>query len=166
MIRVATSVSLVLAGVLCGYLAGRSSLEHAILAPREAVTVVEAGLPFLARLDTGAVVSSINAEDIRVIDGEGRPTRRDVGRMVRFTVVNDGGERRELTARIEQVRGIRSADCREVRYHVYLTIAFRGRSHRVLTNLNDRSGAGEKLLLGRNWLHLGYAVAPLREREI
>lgn len=164
--RVATSVALVFAGVVCGFVLGRWSAAQWVLSPRETVTVVEAGMQFNARLDTGAVVSSINAHDIEVVGGSGRPSREDVGREIRFTLVNDSGERRELTARIEQVRGIRSADCREVRYHVNLTVEFRGRRHRVLANLNDRSRAGDKLLLGRNWLRHGYAVAAPTEREI
>lgn len=164
--RVATSVSLVLAGVVCGFVAGRSAVSANILAPQQRVDVVEAGLGFRARLDTGAVVSSINARDLEVVGGSGRPSRSDVGRMIRFTLVNDDGAERTLSARVEQVRGIRTADCREVRYHVYLTLRFRGRDHRILTNLNDRSRAGDKLLLGRNFLRHGYAVAPVREREI
>jgi hypothetical protein len=150
---------LILSGAAAGFPAGSAWSTRNVLAPTEEVTIAEAGLAFRARLDSGAVVSSINATDIEVIDGEGEPSPRDVGRMIRFVLVNDAGERRPLTARIAQVRGIRTADCREVRYHVYLTVVFRGRAYRVLTNLNDRSGAGEMLLLGRNWLRNGFAVA-------
>ena len=124
------------------------------------VSIAEGPIDFRARLDTGATVSSINAEHIEVVNGEGRPTRRDVGRKIRFELVNDRGERRPLEAEIAEIHGIRSADCREVRYHVYLTVAFRGRSSRVLMNLNDRGATEEKLLLGRNWLDQGYSVAP------
>ncbi|MBI4695778.1 MAG: ATP-dependent zinc protease [Gammaproteobacteria bacterium] len=124
------------------------------------VRIAEGPIDFHARLDTGATVSSINAEHIEVVNGEGRPTRRDVGRRIRFELVNDRGERMPLEAEIAEIHGIRSADCREVRYHVYLTVAFRGRASRVLMNLNDRGATDEKLLLGRNWLDQGYSVAP------
>lgn len=124
------------------------------------VQIAEGPIEFLARLDTGATVSSINAEHIEVIGGEGRPTRRDIGRKIRFELVNHRGQRAPLEAEIAEIHGIRSADCREIRYHVYLTVAFRGRMQRVLMNLNDRGATDEKLLLGRNWLDQGYGVAP------
>lgn len=156
----------VLATGLGGLIAGRWWAAQSLLDPVIAVEVVEAGLAFEARLDTGAVVSSINARDIAVIGGGAQPAASDAGKMARFVLVNAAGETRELTAPIAQVRGIRTADCREVRYHVYLTVSYRGRAHRVLTNLNDRSQASDKLLLGRNWLQHGYAVAPVKEAEI
>lgn len=153
-------------GLIVGVAVGSWWHARGVLPPVVPVAVVEADLVFSARLDTGAVVSSINAHDIAVIDGGALPSRSDTGKQVRFTLVNEHGERRTLTARVAQVRGIRTADCREVRYHVYLTINYRGRSERVLTNLNDRSQAADKLLLGRNWLHQGYAVAAVAEQEL
>ncbi len=161
--RAVTGAVLLLSGLALGYLLGAWSVERRMLPPLSRVTVAEAGLDFEARLDTGATVSSINAQDVTVIGGGALPGRDDVGRTARFVLVNGIGERRTLSAPIAQVRGIRMADCREVRYHVYLTIVHRGRAHRVLTNLNDRTAAGEKLLLGRNWLQHGYAVAPVEE---
>ena len=83
-----------------------------------------------------------------VLGGGPQPSASDAGKQVSFVVVNERGERRKLTAPIAQVRGIRMADCREVRYHVYLTVRYRGRAHRILTNLNDRTQATDKLLLG------------------
>jgi hypothetical protein len=63
-----------------------------------------------------------------------------------------------VEATIEQVRGIKTSDCQELRYHVYLTVRHRGKSYRLLINLNDRSGSKDKLLLGRNWLRHGFSV--------
>lgn len=137
-----------------------------MLPPLETVIVHEADLEFVARLDTGATVSSINAQEIAVIGGGDEPSRDDAGKMARFFLVNHDGERRQVTAKIEEVRGIRTADCRELRYHVYLTVRHRGTAYRVLTNLNDRSGSSEKLLLGRNWLRYGFAVDPGKESEL
>lgn len=123
-------------------------------------------MPFIARLDTGATVSSINAQDIEIIGGGAQPSRSDAGKMARFVLVNHDGEKRAVTAEIEQVRGVRTADCRELRYHVYLTIRFRGKAYRVLTNLNDRSRSEDKLLLGRNWLRYGFAVEATAEPKL
>jgi len=163
---VLAGVALLAVGLMAGFQLGVWSVERNVLPPVVSVWVSEADLGFEARLDTGAMVSSINAHDIVVIGGGPRPAASDVGKAVRFALINGTGERRELTARIEQVRGVRMADCREVRYHVFLTIEHRGRAVRVLTNLNDRSQAGDKLLLGRNWLHHGYTVGPVEEAEI
>lgn len=164
--RVAVSTVLVIAAAVCGVVVGRWSVERQILAPQQIVTIVDQGLQFRARLDTGAVVSSINAHDIKVIGGGDKPSRSAVGKMISFVLINESGERREMLLEIAQVRGIRMADCREVRYHVNPKIGHRGRTYTVLTNLNDRSRAGDKFLLSRNWLHNGFAVGAIEESEI
>jgi hypothetical protein len=161
LIVAAVSISAIVGCVVGLWWGGRNTLD-----PTISIDLVEAGLGFQARLDSGAVVSSINALDIRVIGGGAEPAQSDAGKLVSFVLVNERGERKQLSARIVQVRGIRTADCREVRYHVYLTVKFRGRSHRILTNLNDRSRAEDKLLLGRNWLWHGYAVGPSEKLEL
>lgn len=153
-------------GATGGFFAGRHFATRDTLPAVVPVTIAESGQQFNARLDTGAVVSSINAHELKVLDSDGPPSARDTGKMISFVLINERGERHPLVARIAQVRGIRSADCREVRYHVYLTVEFRGKSHRVLTNLNDRSNAGDMLLLGRNWLRNGFAVAAVGAPEI
>ncbi|MSR13334.1 MAG: hypothetical protein EXR86_01985 [Gammaproteobacteria bacterium] len=117
------------------------------------VVIQEAQLEFAARLDTGAEVSSINATDVAVIGGEGRPTRRDIGRQVAFTVLNERGERARLQTKIIGIHAIKTADCREFRYHVSLTVQRDGRAQ-----------SAEKLLLGRNWLEAGYLVDVTRRR--
>ena len=150
----------------CGFVAGFWWVERNTLPPLEKVVVKEAELEFVARLDTGVTVSSINAQEIAVIGGGEKPSRDDAGKMASFILVNHDGEQRQVTAKIEEVRGIRTADCRELRYHVYLTVHYRGKAYRVLTNLNDRSRAGEKLLLGRNWLGFGFAVDPGKDAGI
>jgi hypothetical protein len=122
------------------------------------VTVPAAQLIFAARLDTGAEVSSIHALEVEVIGGEGRPTRRDIGREIRFTVHNEAGEKARLTATVAGIHAIRTADCREYRYHVLLEVEFERRRAKILLNLNDRTRSAEKLLLGRNWLEHRYLI--------
>ena len=128
------------------------------LSAKEPVFIDEAALEFSARLDTGATISSINARDIEVVGGSGTPQRTDRGKRVRFTIENAAGQNARLEATIDQVRGIASSDCRELRYHVYLTVVHGGASYRLLMNLNDRKGSKDKLLLGRNWLRHGFVV--------
>ena len=59
---------------------------------------------------------------------------------------------------MSDVKSVRTGDCREWRYHVYLTLIFHGREERLLVNLNDRSASSEKMLVGRDFLEHGYAV--------
>ncbi len=152
---------LIVFGLVCTGLGGFLGYTLALdtrLGAYESVSIVEAGLDFDARLDTGATVSSINAREIEVVGKSMQPSANDTGKQIRFTLENGRGESRRLEARIEQVRGIKTSDCQELRYHVYLTVRHRGRSYRLLVNLNDRSGSKDKLLLGRNWLRHGFSV--------
>lgn len=161
-----TGALLVVAGLGAAAAGGAWWAGRNVLPPLADVVIREADLPFRARLDTGATVSSINAENLEIVGGDVPPSRDDAGRTIRFTLINHDGQRREVSARIEEVRGVRTADCRELRYHVYLTVEFRGRAYRVLTNLNDRSRSPDKLLLGRNWLRYGFAVDPLKSAAL
>lgn len=138
--------------------AGYALGQRGQLGGYELISIVEAELDFQARLDTGATVSSINARDIEVIGGSATPESSDTGKRVRFTLENGQGENRRVEATIEQIRGIKTSDCEELRYHVYLTVRHRGESYRLLMNLNDRSRSKDKLLLGRNWLRHGFSV--------
>ena len=145
----------------CGLIGGCVGYSWAVsgrLAAKEPVFVNEAELEFLARLDSGATVSPINARDIEVVGGSGTPQRSDAGKRVRFTLENAAGQNARVEATIDQVRGIATSDCRELRYHVYLTIVFAGESYRLLVNLNDRARSKDKLLLGRNWLRHGFVI--------
>lgn len=153
--------ALLAAGVFIGDLQAASRVK--VLAGEETVVVAEAGLAFDARIDTGAGISSVHAEDIEVLGGDPVEAARNVGRLVRFTLVNEHGARATLTSRIERVRNIRTGDCKEARYHVLLTLAHGGRSQRVLVNLNDRSYSPNRLLVGRNWLSRGYLVDVSRQ---
>lgn len=128
------------------------------LPARTSVMIKESDLAFTARLDTGATISSINAQAIEVVGGDGTPRASDVGKMARFTLINGAGDQARIEARIEQVRRIKTSDCWEIRYHVFLTLMHKRRPYRLLMNLNDRSRSKDKLLLGRNWLSHGFTV--------
>ncbi len=148
-------------GLVCGLaggLIGHGWALHQRLSATEDVLIDEGALRFSARLDTGATVSSINARNIEVIGGTGTPQRTDAGKRVRFTLENGEGQHATVEATIDRVRGIQTSDCRELRYHVYLTVVHAGESYRILMNLNDRTRSKDKLLLGRNWLRHGFVV--------
>ena len=147
-----------LIGGTLGALVGYGWAINERLSAKEHVFIDEAALEFSARLDTGATISSINARDIEVVGGSGKPERTDKGKRVRFTVENSAGKNARVEATIDQVRGIATSDCSELRYHVYLTVVYDGMSYRLLMNLNDRENSKDKLLLGRNWLRHGFVV--------
>lgn len=152
-----------LVALLIGAITGRYWLSNHIASERlisseEMVQIVDADLSFLGRVDTGATVTSINAVDIEVINADTEKPKANVGKTVRFTLVNAQGEKHPLERPIIKVRYVHSSDCGEWRYYVNLTIKFRGHEQRLLVNLNDRSKSGQKLLLGRDWLKQGYIV--------
>ncbi len=151
----------ILFGLTCGLLGGIAGYclsTNERLAAKAPVFIDEAALEFSARFDTGATISSINARDIEVVGGSGTPQRSDKGKRVRFTLENASGQNARVEATIDQVRGITTSDCRELRYHVYLTVIYDGAPYRLLMNLNDRRDSKDKLLLGRNWLRHGFVV--------
>lgn len=124
----------------------------------ENVRIVEGNIDFRARVDTGAAISSINARDIKVIGGDDTHILNNIGKPIRFTLVNAKGRTATLQSTVAKIYSVRTGDCREWRYHVYLTVEFRGVKTRVLVNLNDRSRAPQRMLLGRDWLVGGYLV--------
>lgn len=107
----------------------------------EEVRVLEGNISFLGRVDTGAKTTSINAHSIQALDG-----------FVVFTLENGHGNNVEINTEIVKQSLVKTADSREWRYFVWLTIGYQGRDKRVLVNLNDRAASRYKILLGRNWL--------------
>jgi hypothetical protein len=158
--RTPVLLALLLCLPVAGFLIGdlQAASRALVLAGEEEIVIAEAGIAFRARMDTGAGISSIHAEDIEVLGGESADPQQHHGRMVRFTLVNENDARATITTRIERVRSIRTGDCEKSRYHVYLTLTHGGRSERVLVNLNDRSYSPNRLLVGRNWLRQGFLV--------
>jgi len=148
----------VIVSIAIGFWIGYAWAQRNVLSAMVPILIEEAGIEFLARLDTGATVSSINAVNIEIVGADEQPKRDHVGRIARFMLINANGQQAEVEAPVEEVRGVRTADCRELRYHVYLTVVRGRESYRVLMNLNDRSESREKLLLGRNWLRHGFSV--------
>ena len=121
------------------------------------IAVVEAGMKFLARIDTGARVTSIHALDVEVQDGS-QDKRANEGKPVSFRVVNAEGEEAVLESTIVDVASVRNAQGTEYRYVVELTLVWEGFSKVVQVNLRDRSAMTYKLLIGRNWLAKDFLV--------
>lgn len=132
-------ISLLLASLACA--------GPAAIGARETVQVVEAGLAFDARIDTGAAASALHARDLEIL-----------GREVRFTVANERGEQRTLTLPIADVAEVRTAQGIDRRPRVALHLALGGVEKRVLVSLRDRSAMRHKLLVGRDFLAGDFVV--------
>jgi len=123
----------------------------------ETLRIEEAKLDFVARIDTGARVTSLHATDIRV-DDPAAEKKDNAGKTIHFRTSNAVGEDRDLTAVISKVTRVRNAQGSEYRYVVELTLLWDGDRKKVLINLRDRSAMRYKLLIGRNWLKDDYLV--------
>lgn len=66
------------------------------------------GIHYLARIDTGARITSIHARDIKVIDGV-RDQKANIGKIVIFSSMNEKGEKARIEAKIVDVAKVRNA---------------------------------------------------------
>lgn len=107
---------------------------------------------YLARIDTGAKISSIHAIDIH-IEGAVAAEKDNIGKAMTFTALNEKGELQVFKAMIKNVTRIRNAQGIENRYVIEINLIWRGFDKTILVNLRDRSKMNYQLLLGRNWLH-------------
>lgn len=107
---------------------------------------------FNARIDTGAVTSSIDAEDIREFE-------RDGEKWVSFKVINRrSGESFVFERPILKSVTIRRAEASENRIKVLLPVSFGGKRFSEEFTLADRSKFDYQALIGRNILTGRYVV--------
>lgn len=147
--------------------------EKVLIGQHAHATVIEGDLEYLARIDTGAGISSLHALNISIQSGKslifakkiepwkGSPVfekienesyGRDIGSIVEFDTLNEKGEQRHLSAPVIKVTKVKNAQGNEYRYVIRLGIKYRDITKYKEVNLRDRSEMRYKLLLGRNWL--------------
>ncbi|GAA5645498.1 MULTISPECIES: putative ATP-dependent zinc protease [Vibrio] len=112
------------------------------------------GLSFPVKLDTGADISSINAQDIKQFDKDGK-------KMVTFTYENDLGMKKQFTREVVDVMRIRARDGEKanVRPVVKMRVSLGGIEKAIRVNLQDRSRFHYSMILGRNFLKYGAVVS-------
>ena len=134
-----------------------------VVGATEVIHVVEAGLDFTARIDTGARTTSIHAPWME-IENPAADKKKNIGKKVVVEVENARGERRRIETRIADAAVVRNAQGVETRYMIPLTLRWNGREKVVNVNLRDRKAMTYKLLIGRDWLRGDYVVDVERNR--
>ena len=125
----------------------RGVLNLPVIGEVEDVVVDPLNLKFEARIDTGAKSTSIHAENIQLIEREGK-------RFVRFSLLDKKTNKLvELERRFRRKVIIKqlSGD-NEHRYVVTLWLTLGKTKDEIEVNLTDRSAYEYKLLVGRNLL--------------
>lgn len=121
------------------------------IASKEKVLLLPWKVEVLARVDTGAALSSLDAREVAVSS-----------ETVRFKLSPElGGLCLELP--LVEWRSVRSAEAAERRPVVELEFCLAGKVSRARFNLNDRSKVRYPVLLGRNVLREGYVVDVKRK---
>ena len=125
----------------------RGVLNLPVIGGIEDVVVDPLNFKFEARIDTGAKSTSIHAENIQLIEREGK-------RFVRFSLLdNNTNKLVELERRFRRKVIIKQqGGDNELRYVVTLWLTLGKTKDEVEVNLTDRSAYDYKLLVGRNLL--------------
>lgn len=135
------------------------------------ITELTSGLPFSARIDTGAASCSIHTIKWEIKDPAKRPPD-NVGKPIRLLIKNDRGEEQWIDAVISGRVRIRNSalddDDYHGRYKVRLPFEWNGFKKEVEVTINDRTEMEYPLLMGRNYLSGDFLVdvdAAGAERE-
>jgi hypothetical protein len=118
-----------------------------IIGAVEWVTVEPGNVQMEARIDTGAETTSVHAEDIQLVEKDGK-------RYVQFTLLDPAsGEQVTLEERLRRKVLIKqSAGDPERRYVVRMWLTLGETRSRVDVTLSDRDFLDYPLLIGRNFL--------------
>lgn len=121
------------------------------------ISLSEGNIDYLARIDTGARITSVHALTLEVAGGVS-DKKDNIGKMITFSTENEKGERQQITTEIVDVAKVRNAQGVEYRYVVDLNLNWQGMNKSGQVNLRDRSAMTYKLLIGRNWLSDDFVV--------
>jgi hypothetical protein len=125
------------------------------------VTEATSGLPFSARIDTGATTCSIHALKWE-IDNPGKRPALNVGKPIRVLIANEKGDEAwvdaVIAARVRVRSSVQDEDDYHGRYKVLLPLEYNGVKKEVLVTINDRTNMEYPLLVGRNFLRGDFVV--------
>lgn len=129
-----------------------------ILSSTEVVTEGHSGIPFKARVDTGAHSCSIHCEDVEIENPSDDPLE-NIGKPIRFLVKNKKGQSNWVKAEIADYVSVKTSERTAGRYKVRLTLHCQGIEKEVLVTLNNREHMRYSMLIGRNFLRKDFVVA-------
>lgn len=130
-----------------------------VIGPTARVVETRSGLPLLARVDTGAAVTSLHCtEDDFVISEASEDPQENLGKAVRLRVENHVGKSTWIETKVLDYVEVRSANGAEHRYRVRLPLQCGPVQKETIVNLNDRSQMSYRLLLGRDFLAGNFVV--------
>ncbi|MCD6535226.1 MAG: ATP-dependent zinc protease [Deltaproteobacteria bacterium] len=148
---------LILAAVLCFYGSATANAAKKTVGATEIIHIVESGLDFNTRIDTGARTTSVHALEIE-IENPATDKKANIGKTISLTLVNEKGKKKRLKTKIVDALEVRNAQGVEVRYMIPLTLRWQGSNKTINVNLRDRSAMTYKLLIGRDWLSRDFIV--------
>jgi len=130
-----------------------------IIGAVEVASVEPAGLQMEARIDTGAETTSIHAEDIQLVEKEGK-------RYVRFNIPDGNGGKVPQEIRLHRRVLIKQQGAEpERRYVVRMWVTVGEIRSRIDVNLSDREDFEYPLLVGRNFL-LDAAIVDVSRQNL
>ncbi len=134
-----------------------SAQEKALIGETAWIKVGDIPSPYLARIDTGARITSLHAQHIIIKDNSAVPVR-NIGKTISFQTSDRKGNIQQMRAVITEVSTVKNSQGTEQRYVIELPLAWRDVKKNVAVNLRDRSKMTYKLLIGRNWLSSDFLV--------
>ncbi|MCP4322853.1 MAG: hypothetical protein GY787_13595 [Alteromonadales bacterium] len=117
-----------------------------------ALFTINNSFPLMARIDTGASRTSINATNIKISNGH-KNMKLNVGKKVSFNIIDENGYIFPTSTKVLAVRTVITPQGKEHRYLVQISLTWNGKESKVKVNLRDRSNLKYKLLIGRDWLN-------------
>lgn len=121
------------------------------------VVECESGIPFLARVDTGAESTSIHVDDWKIKD-ESPERKKNIGKTIRFLIHNGADGHAWLTGKIAGTVRVKTSEKHESRYKVAVRLRVGEFEKECLVTINNRSHMTYPALLGRNFLHSDFLV--------
>lgn len=140
MMNMTTAVAEQEASVLAANMNNYSVYGHV-----EKVALIPGDIEIKARLDTGASRSSLNAQEIELIES-------DEQTMVSFIFDDRNGNQYPMTLPLIETIGIKQASGRQERYVVEIGLCVGEHYEKNLFTLADRSRMTYPVLVGRNFL--------------
>lgn len=128
----------------------------------EWVGIEPGGMVLEARIDTGAQTSSIHAEDIRLIEKDGR-------RWVKFSLIDPvSNQKRSVERPLKRRIAVKQTDQKEKesRYVVRMWVSLGDVRLLVDISLSDRDNFDFPVLIGRNMLMDNFVVDVSKQREL